>query len=59
MNNTNFLVTTDEETSKKLQELGFQLISFGNNQWTFINNGKVTFDDTSKMKCIYTDILRF
>lgn len=44
-----FIKTADEETAKQLEAEGFDLLSHSNGVWTFINNGKMTFDGSGKI----------
>ncbi len=41
MDNTKnkFIVTTFEDTAKKLEKLGFTLLSHSGKSWTFLNKG--------------------
>lgn len=48
-----FIVTTFAETARKLEELGFILLSHSGNNWTFLNNATVNFAEMKK--CAYTD----
>lgn len=51
-----FIKTTDPDTKKQLEELGFQLVSSDSSGWTFLNDSKVVFEDT-KIKVIHTNTL--
>ena len=51
-----FIKTTDPDTKKQLEELGFQLISFDSSGWTFLNDSKVVFDN-KEIKVIHTNTL--
>lgn len=52
-----FILTTKKETADKLIKSGMQILSFGNNQWVFINNekNKNKFDHLDNI--IYTNKL--
>ena len=45
----NFIMTTFEDTAQQLIEAGFKLINKNGNQWTFLNDGKMNFENTDKM----------
>lgn len=51
-----FIKTTDPDTKKQLEELGFQLISSDSSGWTFLNDSKVVFDN-KEIKVIHTNTL--
>lgn len=54
---TMFVKTKDRETSKKMQDEGFQLIDESNGIWTFLYEEKpMTFDIN---KITYSNILCF
>lgn len=53
-----FIKTSDEETKDALLSLGFQLQSKDGAIYTFINNGKLSFDD-KKLKVVYSNVLTF
>ena len=40
-----FIVTTSEDTANRLQQIGFKLIQHYGNQWTFLNDSKLTFSN--------------
>lgn len=54
-----FINTTDKETADKLIFAGFQLVSQGNNVYTFLNQLPVNFvfNEVDKKKIVYTNIL--
>lgn len=44
----NFIITSSEESAKKLKDAGFQLLKKVGNNWQFINNGNtVVFNELS------------
>lgn len=49
VNNANFILTKDLETSEVLKSYGFHLINQSNGIWTFVNNPErlavITFDN--------------
>lgn len=51
-----FIKTTDPDTKKQLEELGFQLVSSDSSGWTFLNDSKVVFDN-KEIKVIHTNAL--
>ena len=51
-----FIKTTDPDTKKQLEELGFQLVSSESSGWTFLNDSKVVFDN-KEIKVIHTNTL--
>ncbi len=51
-----FIKTTDPDTKKQLEELGFQLISSDSSGWTFLNDSKIIFDN-KEVKVIHTNTL--
>lgn len=51
-----FIKTTDPDTKKQLEELGFQLVSSDSSGWTFLNDSKVIFDN-KEIKVIHTNTL--
>ncbi len=51
----NFIKTSNEETYKKLLNLGFTYLHKEDNFYCFINNGKQVFDN--KDVIMYTNIL--
>jgi len=51
-----FIKTTDPDTKKQLEELGFQLVSSDSSGWTFLNDSKVVFDN-KEIKVIHTNTL--
>ena len=51
-----FIKTTDPDTKRQLEELGFQLISSDSSGWTFLNDSKVVFDN-KEIKVIHTNTL--
>lgn len=55
-NKAMFIKTKDTETSKKLQEEGFQLVDHTDGVWTFVNDPErqLTFDNK---KITYSNIL--
>ena len=57
----NFITTTDKETADKLILAGFQLISQGNNAYTFLNQLPTNFhfDEIDTKKMAYTNTLNF
>lgn len=57
MSSQNFIMTSDEVTYKELLKLGYTLINYSSNIWTFINDGKMTFNDCEKV--VYTNMLTF
>ena len=57
MPNHSFIKTSDEDTYKELLKRGYTFLNYSSNMWTFVNDGKMTFSDTSKV--IYTNILTF
>lgn len=57
MGKQNFVSTRDEETAKKLRELGLQEIQNSNGFFTFINCNLFTFGDLDKSKIKYTNNL--
>jgi len=57
-NKTHFIRTSDEETKKKLEELGYQLISYDSKSWTFLNDTKLVFDGDNQ-KIVHTNALSF
>lgn len=57
MKNEKFITTTDEQTAETLKQLGYTLLSFSANRWTFINDVVATFDKKENVN--YTDVLTF
>lgn len=56
----NFIFTTDADTANKLLEAGFQQIPSASIGYKFINNSKITFDNSVDQKKIqYTNMLTF
>ena len=51
-----FIKTTDPDTKKQLEELGFQLVSSDSSGWTFLNDSKIIFDN-KEVKVIHTNTL--
>lgn len=51
-----FIKTTDPDTKKQLEELGFQLVSSDSSGWTFLNDSKIVFDN-KEVKVIHTNTL--
>ena len=51
-----FIKTTDPDTKRQLEELGFQLISSDSSGWTFLNDSKIVFDN-KEVKVIHTNTL--
>jgi hypothetical protein len=51
-----FIKTTDPDTKRQLEELGFQLISSDSSGWTFLNDSKIIFDN-KEVKVIHTNTL--
>ena len=51
-----FIKTTDPDTKKQLEELGFQLVSSDSSGWSFLNDSKVVFDN-KEIKVIHTNTL--
>lgn len=51
-----FIKTTDPDTKKQLEELGFQLVSSDSSGWTFLNDSKIVFDN-KEIKVIHTNTL--
>ena len=54
--NKPFIKTTDPDTKKQLEELGFQLISSDSSGWTFLNDSKIVFEN-KEVKVIHTNTL--
>lgn len=42
---SNFIITTNKKSAEELIKNGLQVLSFGNNQWVFLNdeNNKINF----------------
>lgn len=57
----NFICTSDKETADDLKELGFVLLGFKNNIYTFANNVKCDFKESKvdKSNFLYTNRLTF
>lgn len=57
----NFICTSDKETAYNLKELGFVLLDFKNDIYTFANNVKHDFQDgkVDKSNLLYTNRLTF
>ena len=57
----NFICTSDKETADNLKELGFVLLGFKNNIYTFANNVKCNFEENKidKSNFLYTNRLTF
>lgn len=54
----NFIMTSDKDTSEKLQELGFQLISDNNGIYTFINCPALLYSNDVKIDRItYSNVM--
>ena len=51
-----FIKTTDPDTKRQLEELGFQLVSSDSSGWTFLNDSKIVFDN-KEVKVIHTNTL--
>jgi len=51
-----FIKTTDPDTKRQLEELGFQLVSSDSSGWTFLNDSKIIFDN-KEVKVIHTNTL--
>ncbi len=52
-----FIMTQDEQTAKKLQSLGYQLLSKQGNCWTFLNQQNAVFSADDKI--VQTNKLHF
>ena len=54
-----FIKTKDKGTSDSLISSGVKLLSFENGIWTFLNEGKLTFEEKEKInnKVVYTNTL--
>ena len=52
-----FIKTYDEQTRDKLLEQGYQMISQNGNEWFFMYNSILKFDDIDTNKIQYTNIL--
>ena len=57
MNVKKFIMTQDEQTAKKLQSLGYQLLSKQGNFWTFLNQQNAVFSADDKI--VQTNKLHF
>lgn len=57
----NFICTSDKETADKLKDLGFVLLDFKNEIYTFSNNVKCNFEESKidKSNFLYTNRLTF
>ncbi len=53
--NENFIITTNNVSADLLLKTGFKLVSQFGNQWTFLNNEKMLFDNLEDI--IYTNKL--
>ena len=54
-NESKFIVTNNVETADLLLKTGFQLLNKTGNQWTFLNDGKMLFNNLNDL--IYTTTL--
>ncbi len=54
-NESKFIVTNNVETADLLLKTGFQLLNKTGNQWTFLNDGKMLFNNLNDL--IYTNTL--
>jgi len=52
-----FIRTCDEETMKTLKELGFPLLEYDSNFWTFLNDRNLTFSVDDQKKISYSDMM--
>lgn len=55
----NFIKTTDKETAEKLEAMGFKLISYIGNVYTFLNNDyqSMKFENIEMNKIVYDNKL--
>lgn len=59
MNNKQFIVTQDKPTADKFKAAGFQLVSYANGIYTFINSTpqNFSFSEVDVTKIAYTNML--
>ena len=57
-NKAMFVKTQDSNTADELKKIGFKLVDYTNETWTFMNNPNcpLTFDNN---KVVYTNMLCF
>lgn len=52
-----FIYTTSKQSAEKLIQMGFVLVRHVENEWTFINDKRKTFDQLDKT--VYTNKIDF
>lgn len=55
----NFIKTRDKETANLLRQAGLEEIISGDSFFTFINSGKVNFEQVAKDNIVQTNMLMF
>lgn len=54
-NNAKFIITNNDQSADLLLKTGFKLINQSGTQWTFLNEGKMLFNNLSDL--VYTNTL--
>lgn len=54
-NESKFIITNNDESADLLLKTGFKLVNQSGTQWTFLNDGKMLFNNLSDL--VYTNTL--
>ena len=54
---SNFIITTNKKSAEELIKNGLQVLSFGNNQWVFLNDEKNKINFSHLENIVFTNKL--